>query len=244
MDNINRKYEDLCAYYRIPLKILTVYDEELPISTFEENSETNTLILNKYKIDKSEFEYESEVAYKVSKILLPRLNAETERLIIRRFLPSDSKNFFQLLSDYEGCYMDCCNVFNAMDEDFNNLMRYFEKQEMRYVLVLKDSDEVIGTVVFLENNTRAVDTFEIGYSISPIYRRKGYAYEAISYLLNLIQDKLQIEMIIGRVLEENTPSANLLKKLGFKKEGIHHKATWHEMLGKPVDLVYYYRDRI
>lgn len=243
MDNINKKYENLCAEYRIPLKILTVCDKELPISTFQENTETNTLILNKDKIDKSGLEYESVIAYQVGKILLPRLNTETERLIIRRFSPSDSKTFFLMASDYEGCYMDCSNVFTSMDEDFKNLMSYFEKQEMRYVLVLKDTNEVIGTVVFLENNTRAVDTFEIGYIISPFYRRKGYAYEAISCLLDLIQGKLQTDMIIGGVLEENIPSANLLKKLGFKKEGIHHKATWHEMLGKPVDLVYYYRDK-
>ena len=50
-------------------------------------------------------------------------------------------------------------------------------------------------------------------------------------------------MVVAGVLPENIPSIKLLEKLGFCKEGIRHKALWHEGLDKPVDLVYYYLDR-
>ena len=52
-----------------------------------------------------------------------------------------------------------------------------------------------------------------------------------------------LDMVTAGILPENTASHGLLEKLGFRSEGIRHKAVWHEGLDKPVDLQYYYRDR-
>ena len=73
--------------------------------------------------------------------------------------------------------------------------------------------------------------------------KKGYAYEALSALINLLQNELKLDLIVAGVLEDNMKSMKLLDKLGFHKEGLRRKAIWHEGLDKPMDLVYYYRDR-
>lgn len=52
-----------------------------------------------------------------------------------------------------------------------------------------------------------------------------------------------LDLVVAGVLPENIPSMELLEKLGFRKEGILHKALWHEGLDRLVDLLYYYIDR-
>ena len=111
------------------------------------------------------------------------------------------------------------------------------------MVTLKENGEVIGTVNVFADDSRAVDTMEIGYSIAHAHQRKGYAYEALSALIDLLQKDLCLDMITAGILPENIASEKLLSKLGFQKEGMRHKAVWHEGLNKPVDLLYYYRDR-
>ena len=111
------------------------------------------------------------------------------------------------------------------------------------MVTLKENGEVIGTVNVFADDSRVVDAMEIGYSIAHAHQRKGYAFEALSALLDLLQNELYLEMVTAGALPENVASEKLLMKLGFCKEGLRHKAVWHEGLNKPVDLIYYYRDR-
>lgn len=81
------------------------------------------------------------------------------------------------------------------------------------------------------------------YRIYPGYRRKGYAYEAVSALLSLVQEELHLDLILAGVIKENKPSIALLKKLGFQREGFMRKGFWSAKQG-PVDIERFYRDRI
>ena len=73
----------------------------------------------------------------------------------------------------------------------------------------------VGTINLMEVSDRAVECKEIGYVISPNYRRKGYAYEAISNLVKLLLDDLKLDMIIAGCFEDNVASKKMLEKLGF-----------------------------
>lgn len=176
-------------------------------------------------------------------MLLPRLVLETERLILRRYQPEDAAGCFALLSDEEGAYMDCCKAIHSMDEEFYERMALFAQRETQYMITGKDTGEVVGIVNVFADDSRAADSMEIGYGISPAHRRRGYAFEALSALLELLQRELRLELVTAGILEENVASMGLLEKLGFQREGLRHKAVWHEGLGRPVDLIYYYRDR-
>lgn len=102
---------------------------------------------------------------------------------------------------------------------------------------------MIGTLNVFEDDSRAVESKEIGYAISPAHQRRGYAFEAIGAMVRLLQQNLMLDMVVAGVLPENTPSIRLLEKLGFSCEGMRHKALWHEGYDCPVDLLYYYKDR-
>ena len=165
------------------------------------------------------------------------------RIILRRYQSEDAADCFDFMSNAEDCYMDCCKPFTEMNEEYAQRMELFRERETQYMIVLKEENKVIGTVNVFPDDSRAVDTREIGYSISSAYQRKGYAFEALSALIDLLQNELKFDLLVAGVLEENIASIRLLKKLGFDKEGMRRKAVWHEGLDKPVDLIYYYRDR-
>lgn len=111
------------------------------------------------------------------------------------------------------------------------------------MVVLRETGKVIGTVHLFPDDSRAVETMEIGYTIDAAYQRRGYALEAISALLELLQKQLRLELVTAGILPENAASEGLLRKLGFQREGLRRKAIWHEAMDRPLDLIYYYRDR-
>lgn len=239
---IHRKYATLLAEFGIQASIETTCGPDHPAQEVIEENGCFLIRLNPSKFN-PDVSYEAYLEYNARKILLPRLVLETERLILRRFRMEDAPDCFALLSDEAGAYMDCCKAFPEMDEAFHRQMELFAQQETRYMIELKSTEKVVGTINLFEDNSRAVEAMEIGYGITPGYQRRGYAYEALSALIHLLQNRLQLEMIVAGTLPENIPSEKLLKKLGFHPEGIHHKAVWHEGLNRPVDLQYYYIDK-
>lgn len=240
-EQINKRYVELCKDYGISIVVSNNNTADAPRYELNTNKDVHNIVLNNSKIDVSM--YESFLAYAVSLLLLPKLVLKTERLVIRRFCMDDAAACFAFMSDEPGMYLDGCKPFHTMDENYWERMKLFEEREGQYVIVLQSTNEVIGTINIFTDDSRAVSSKEIGYAISPKYQRKGYAYEAILAIINLLQKDLLFDMVVAGVLPENTPSIKLLEKLGFSNEGIRHKALWHEGLDKPVDLMYYYVDR-
>ncbi|MDQ0343961.1 ribosomal-protein-alanine N-acetyltransferase [Lederbergia wuyishanensis] len=96
---------------------------------------------------------------------------------------------------------------------------YEEKRGIRWGIELREKEGLIGTIgfnVWSPKHKRA----EIGYELHPYYWGKGYATEAISKVISYGFNELDLTRIGAVVFIENKPSNELLKKLGFKKEGI------------------------
>ena len=238
---LHNRYIELCKEHGISVLVTNNNAADAPKYELIDNNGVHNIVLNDTKIDASM--YEAFLAYAVSLLLLPNLVLKTERLIIRRFCMNDAAACFPFMSDEQGMYLDGCKPFHTMDEEYWERMKLFEEREGQYVIVLRSINEVIGTINVFDDDSRAVSSKEIGYAISPKYQRNGYAYEAISAIVNLLQNDLLFDMVVAGVLPENIPSIKLLEKLGFSREGIHHKALWHEGLDQPADLMYYYIDR-
>lgn len=238
---INNRYIEFCKGYGLTITVRNINVEDSPKYEISTTDNIHAVTLNDAKIDLSL--YESLLAYIVSLLLLPKLVLKTERLVIRRFCMDDATACFAFMSDDQGMDLNGCKPFHAMDDVYWEQMKLFEQREGRYVIVLQSTNEVIGTINIFADDSRVVESKEIGYAISPKHQRNGYAFEAISAILNLLQKDLLLDMVVAGVLPENIPSIKLLEKLGFSSEGIRHKALWHEGLDKPVDLMYYYIDR-
>ena len=111
---------------------------------------------------------------------------------------------------------------------------FLRSSGVRYYMFLADRpDFIIGNVSFSYLNEDEGHRCTIGYRMDHEYRGKGYAYEAISFLIPLIRDHYGIKRIEADILEENEPSRALIEKLGFEYEGIARNA--HKINGVERD---------
>lgn len=236
------KYKQILDRYKINCNVKIVTGSEFPVQEIKERDDGITIYLNIDYIEEKEFE--DFVAYNVRKVLLPRLELETERLILRRVKKEDAEAIFTDASDSYSCAMDSGEEpYTEMNEAFWNFMDELIQREMQYSIVLKETKEVVGGIRLMEDDSRQVEAMEVGYRIYPGHRRKGYAYEAVSALLSLVQEELHLELVLAGVIKENEPSIALLKKLGFEREGFMRKGFWSVKQG-PMDIERFYRDRI
>ena len=168
-------------------------------------------------------------------------NIETPRLKLRKLNESDSDDIFEIVSD-EQTTLDNCgqHAFREKNEKFDELMKAFCTQD-RLGVVLKETGKVIGMISLAEDE-RAVKCYELGFAINKSYRRRGYMYEALKALIDDFFANTDTEMFSASHFPYNTASKNLIKKLGFRYEGIAHKAMEHDELGA-VDLICYYIDK-
>jgi RimJ/RimL family protein N-acetyltransferase len=78
---------------------------------------------------------------------------------------------------------------------------------------------------------------EIGYSLLPSERGKGYCTEAISILMDYLFLSKDIVRIQARANKHNAASKRVLEKVGFTEEGTMRKSSFSR--GKWVDMVVY-----
>ena len=90
-----------------------------------------------------------------------------------------------------------------------------------------DDNRFVGRVTYFDLNIRN-RAVEIGFLIGPIFRRKGYAQEAVTALLNHLFNELDINKVMAQTGEFNAASISLLKKLQFKQDG---RLRCHHLLG-------------
>jgi len=76
---------------------------------------------------------------------------------------------------------------------------------------------------------------ELGYWVGRPYWRRGYAYEAVHFMLRFAFEELKLYRVFAQVLETNKASSNLLRKAGFVPEGISRKSRFQN--GRRLDMV-------
>ena len=144
---------------------------------------------------------------------------ETDRLILRNVAAKDAAIIFDyrnndLCARYQrGQTKDCegiCNLVEARKNDCMNVEApYF------IAVALKCTDELIGEIVVMPNE----ETFSLGYTFHYAHHRKGYAFEALSALTELLHAQHPDWEFISFTDPANEPSMALLKKLGYRDMG-------------------------
>ena len=101
-------------------------------------------------------------------------------------------------------------------------------------LIFKTDDKTLLGGINVGNVRRGVSqSASLGYWIGEKHSRNGYMKEALKLLIPSLFVDLRLNRIEAATLEENIASKNLLKKIGFKKEGVLRKylkinGTWRD----------------
>ena len=144
---------------------------------------------------------------------------ETSRLCLRNVLPKDA----DIIYDYRNNPI-CARYQRGQTKDYDGIVALIDKHKddvislndpFMIAVALKDSDELIGEIVVMPNE----GTISLGYTFSYRYHRKGYGYEALNALMNMLHGQFPECDFICFTETKNEASIGLLNKLGFKNMG-------------------------
>lgn len=97
--------------------------------------------------------------------------------------------------------------------------------EILYVIASLKTNEtdIMGYVTMTE---KAKDQLEVGFAIDSAHRRKGLATQSVAVMCNgaFLQG---IRKIMARTFHKNINAQGVLGKLGFHRDGILRKETYH-----------------
>lgn len=148
---------------------------------------------------------------------------ETNRLILKEIKPEHVNEIYQIFSNENVTRYYGMSPFteesqaNQMIESFRS--KFENKQGMRWGIVEKESNRLIGTIG-LNNLMIPSKRTEIGYDLLPTYWGKGFISEAIKEVITYCFQTLELFRIGAVIFPENIASSKAIEKVGFQKEGL------------------------
>jgi ribosomal-protein-alanine N-acetyltransferase len=149
---------------------------------------------------------------------------ETQRLMLRKMTLGDLDFYFHHFNDQEIVEGTCFPGPKTLDAAEKELERYCinpfkENRGIRWGIVLKDIGELIGTLGFYDWD-KDVHKVEIGYDLKPDHWGLGIMTEALHTVVRFCFETMGLNRIQAIIPVENHRSMNLVRRLGFTKEGV------------------------
>ena len=144
---------------------------------------------------------------------------ETDRLILRNVAVKDIDTMY----DYRNNEI-CARYQRGQTKDYEGIVALVEQRKgdvmgvnapFMVAVALKDTDDMVGEIVVMPKD----GTISMGYTFHYAHHRRGYAFEALSALINLLHETYPEWDFICFTEPENEPSKALLMKLGYKDMG-------------------------
>ena len=165
---------------------------------------------------------------------------ETERLILRRVLPSDVKEMFELRSNPETMKYIPRPLLTNHEEALAHIQMMDDKIEtnegINWAITLKGDDKMLGVIGHYRIKPEHYRA-EVGYMILPEYNGKGITTEAVQCVVDYGFNTMQLHSIEGVIDPENGASEKVLQKCGFVKEAHFKENEYFD--GKFIDAVVY-----
>ena len=144
---------------------------------------------------------------------------ETERLNLRNLEAKDAA----VMYDYRNNEI-CARYQREQTKDYDGIEKLISQHKKDVISInkpsiiavaLKNSDEMVGEIVVMPSD----GTISLGYTFSYKHHRKGYGYESLHALTEMLHNRYPAWDFICFTERENIPSMNLLKKLGYTDMG-------------------------
>ena len=144
------------------------------------------------------------------------MRLETPRLIIRNFTLEDFPALWEILGDP----VTMEHMASYTEDEARDFLRTFCIQRTppgAYAAVQKDTGRLIGYL--LCNQIDAPGIYELGWIIHRASWRQGFAYEAVSALMDHLFCVQNAHKVVAET-EDADRSVPLMEKLGLRREGI------------------------
>ena len=157
--------------------------------------------------------------------------AATERLRLRWFNSGDSPFILQLLNEPSWIRF----IGDKGVSTLQDAQRYIEDGPMAmyrrvgfglYAVESKEAGELIGMCGLIKRE--ALQDVDLGFAFLPKFWRNGYAFEAATAVMAYGRKELALRRIVAILSPDNYRSGRLLKKLGFRFEGMVKFAPTNE----------------
>ncbi|MDL4839967.1 GNAT family N-acetyltransferase [Aquibacillus rhizosphaerae] len=151
----------------------------------------------------------------------------TERLTIRPFKSNDLQDVFHIYNNNETCKYLLHDkwTIESMQESFDKKLKNGSlSKETNLSLAVMCRTKVIGDLSVWYTGMK--DTVEIGYSFSAESSGKGYATEAVNYLVRKLFEESDIHRIQATFDARNSASQKLCERIGMRKEAHFIQDFW------------------
>ena len=101
--------------------------------------------------------------------------------------------------------------------------RLADSSKTAYFMIQKKDGTNIGLIAHFGQSSGSIT---IGYAIKPSEHGKGYGTEALQLMVDYLFLAKEIHRVQANTDPENKASQNILKKVGFKKEGVSRRSSF------------------
>ena len=161
------------------------------------------------------------------------------QVILRAMEPEDLDFLYQIENDTTLWPHGISNVPYSRDA----LRQFIQKsqndiyadRQLRLMVVLKESREVIGCIDLFDYNVRH-SRAEIGLVIAGPFQHRGLGHEALALLLRYAFSFLRLHQVYAYVVSKNTPAIHLFEHIGFERVAVLKDWTQENGVYRNVDL--------
>lgn len=151
---------------------------------------------------------------------------ESTRIIIRLVAPDDLYALSAINSDDAVTrYLPYPSWRNAIDGQEwldRTARRYVAGEAFQFVMVERSSSAVVGTCLLFNFDPQG-HRAEVGYVLGQAHWAQGLMGEAIASLVEFAFTTLRLQRLTALLDPRNAPSARLLERAGFTREGFFRR---------------------
>lgn len=141
----------------------------------------------------------------------------TDNLVLRPLRPADTGDMFEYASLDETFAYIKRSAHKSRRETLDYILGVTAKYpdgELQWGVELKENGKLIGGCR-LYNISQTDMSAEVSYMISPAYRGRGFAVEAVSAAISFAFDELRLDCITADFVEGNLASERVMQKCGM-----------------------------
>jgi len=155
-------------------------------------------------------------------------NLSSPRVLLRHPIAADGPEYVALrtasrkhLEPWDSVPVGAAPDINYGPDAFERALRTSRLElSMRFLIVIKQTGALAGSVGISNITRGAFMSCTIGYWIGKAYVGQGFMTEALALSVRFIFTRLNLHRVEANIIPTNKPSTALVKRLGFRFEGL------------------------